>query len=315
MGEDTKTPAFSFSGERSNRLIEPTFTSPDYSLNAMASYVFGDSANLCGEGPATSDEESAREESLVRRGMARGRPRAPEKVADGDGDDAEVAVVAWGGGEASSLRSAEAREPTADDGPVDGGANGARPSYAQSFAEHGSGLVHSIAEQSSDLVGTLVGGLTAVGSHRPKLLTTFNSSQRMDALEDDDADDSDDDDVGEDFRRGNLFPRRLAPPCVMNPLEDWRLNWDLFTMVLIVFVMLVTPFELAFISSVPFRQNFERVTPVIVANKYTGLWFANWTVNLGFVIDIVFNFLTAVFDEKQHRWILSHGAIASLYLR
>ena len=273
----------------------------------MASYVFGDSANLCGEGSAISDEESAREESLV-------PPRAPEEVADGDGDDAEVTVVAWGGGEASSLRSAEARELTADDGPMDGSANGARPSYAQSLAEHGSGLVHS--PSARDLVGTLVGGMTrtvtAVGSHGPKFLTKVNSSQRMDG--DDDADDSDDDDIGEEFR-GNIFPRRLAPPYIMNPLEDWRLTWDLFTIILIVFVMLVTPFELAFISTVSFRHKFERVTPVIVANKHTGLWFANQTVNLGFVIDIVFNFLTAVFDEKQHRWIMSHGEIASLYLR
>ncbi|EGB04850.1 hypothetical protein AURANDRAFT_72413 [Aureococcus anophagefferens] len=95
---------------------------------------------------------------------------------------------------------------------------------------------------------------------------------------------------------------------------DWRLNWDIFTMFLIVFVMLVTPFELAFINSVGFNASFKSLSP-FEPNQHTGLLIANWFVNLGFVIDVVFNFLTAIHDEQQHRWIMSHSEIAGCYLR
>ncbi|KAH8044651.1 voltage-gated potassium channel [Aureococcus anophagefferens] len=38
-------------------------------------------------------------------------------------------------------------------------------------------------------------------------------------------------------------------------------------------------------------------------------------VNFGFIIDISFNFSTAVYDEKRNEWVLSYGGIAWLYAK
>jgi len=133
-------------------------------------------------------------------------------------------------------------------------------------------------------------------------------------------DEPDDDDGGDDLddRRDDVFPYHLAPYGVMNPLLDWRLGWDIFMMVLIFFVMIVTPFELAYVSGGPFKSNFDRDTfrkGYVIPNKHTGLWFSNMIVNFGFIIDISFNFFTAVYDEKRNEWVLSYGGIAWLYAK
>ena len=51
-----------------------------------------------------------------------------------------------------------------------------------------------------------------------------------------------------DDMRSNKFPRHRAHWLVMDPLQKWRLKWDILMMLLICFVMVVTPFELAFVS-------------------------------------------------------------------
>ncbi|KAH8067774.1 voltage-gated potassium channel [Aureococcus anophagefferens] len=173
------------------------------------------------------------------------------------------------------------------------------------------------AAKSPDEPGLLESVTGMVSSRlKPKFLTKQDTSRKsleeLEAANDDDSDDDDDD--REEFRV-NVFPRHMASSrLIMNPLEDWRLNWDIFTMFLIVFVMLVTPFELAFINSVGFNASFKSLSP-FEPNQHTGLLIANWFVNLGFVIDVVFNFLTAIHDEQQHRWIMSHSEIAGCYLR
>ena len=50
-------------------------------------------------------------------------------------------------------------------------------------------------------------------------------------------------------------------------------------------------------------------------NKYTGLFITNWTVNLLFIVDIVFNFLTAVYDPQLNKWLLRFDQIAVHYAR
>ncbi|KAH8069577.1 voltage-gated potassium channel [Aureococcus anophagefferens] len=129
-------------------------------------------------------------------------------------------------------------------------------------------------------------------------------------------------------RRRRRRPRRPArrrlplPPGALRRHEpallDWRLGWDIFMMVLIFFVMIVTPFELAYVSGGPFKSNFDRDTfrkGYVIPNKHTGLWFSNMIVNFGFIIDISFNFSTAVYDEKRNEWVLSYGGIAWLYAK
>ena len=74
--------------------------------------------------------------------------------------------------------------------------------------------------------------------------------------------------------------------------------------------MIVTPFELAFVSAVGWSKNY---TPF--PNKYTGLFITNWTVNLLFIVDIIFNFLTAVYDPQLNKWLLRFDQIALHYAR
>ena len=113
-----------------------------------------------------------------------------------------------------------------------------------------------------------------------------------------------------DDMRSNKFPRHRAHWLVMDPLQKWRLKWDILMMLLICFVMVVTPFELAFVSAVGWAKNY---TPF--PNKYTGLFITNWTVNLLFIVDIVFNFLTAVYDPQLNKWLLRFDQIAVHYAR
>ena len=69
-------------------------------------------------------------------------------------------------------------------------------------------------------------------------------------------------------------------------------------------------FELAFVSAVGWTKNYDPFP-----NKYTGLFITNWTVNLLFIVDIVFNFLTAVYDPQLNKWLLRFDQIALHYAR
>ncbi|KAH8087704.1 voltage-gated potassium channel [Aureococcus anophagefferens] len=284
----------------------------------MSSFFFGDSSgNLCGpEHQSGSDGESSRKSSddvFARRALARASSKetipapAPLPAAglshahvyEHDDDDDEVAAVTWGG-EDTSFRAPSASSP--DENFFGGAQRGLMKHVSSAAAPDEPGLL----ESATGMVSSRL---------KPKFLTKQDTSRKsleeLEAANDDDSDDDDDD--GEEFRV-NVFPRHMASSrLIMNPLEDWRLNWDIFTMFLIVFVMLVTPFELAFINSVGFA-SFKSLSP-FEPNQHTGLLIANWFVNLGFVIDVVFNFLTAIYDEQQHRWIMSHSEIAGCYLR
>ena len=46
-----------------------------------------------------------------------------------------------------------------------------------------------------------------------------------------------------DDMRSNKFPRHRAHWLVMDPLQKWRLKWDILMMLMICFVMIVTPFD------------------------------------------------------------------------
>ena len=59
-----------------------------------------------------------------------------------------------------------------------------------------------------------------------------------------------------DDMRSNKFPRHRAHWLIMDPLQRWRLKWDILMMLMICFVMIVTPFELAFVSAVGWSKNY-----------------------------------------------------------
>jgi hypothetical protein len=59
-----------------------------------------------------------------------------------------------------------------------------------------------------------------------------------------------------DDMRSNKFPRHRAHWLIMDPLQKWRLKWDILMMLMICFVMIVTPFELAFVSAVGWAKNY-----------------------------------------------------------
>ena len=46
-----------------------------------------------------------------------------------------------------------------------------------------------------------------------------------------------------DDMRSNKFPRHRAHWLAMDPLQKWRLKWDILMMLMICFVMIVTPFD------------------------------------------------------------------------
>ena len=96
--------------------------------------------------------------------------------------------------------------------------------------------------------------------------------------------------------------------CSLHSVECIRAN--ILTHFHTGFVMIVTPFELAFVSAVGWSKNY---TPF--PNKYTGLFITNWTVNLLFIVDILFNFLTAVYDPQLNKWLLRFDQIALHYAR
>lgn len=124
----------------------------------------------------------------------------------------------------------------------------------------------------------------------------------------------DDDDPMSDMR-ATVFPRAQTHWVVMNPLLPWRLIWDITMGFLILFVMTVTPFELAFVSLPGGVGGNFGDSPDAWANKYTGLFLANSVVTLGFLVDMCFNFLTAVYDANNNRWLLRLDAIALHYMR
>lgn len=88
----------------------------------------------------------------------------------------------------------------------------------------------------------------------------------------------------------------------LNPMEPWRINWDIGMLFMILFVMLVTPFELTFVSG-------DR--PFTDANM--GLFVINRCVDTVFVVDLGLNFVTSYFDVDHGRRATGagHGAMST----
>lgn len=101
------------------------------------------------------------------------------------------------------------------------------------------------------------------------------------------------------------FPRGaggLTP--VFDPFSVTRLAWDTLMLGAIFFVVVVTPFEMAFIAS---SGTFLR-PPRTRAS--VGLWATNRLVDAGFVGDLLLAFNTAYFDDAVGTWVIDRDAIA-----
>lgn len=97
------------------------------------------------------------------------------------------------------------------------------------------------------------------------------------------------------------FPNQARSQfAVFNPNAGWRMLWDAGMLVLVIFVMFVTPFELAFVNN---------------SKIWDGLWTTNRFVDLNFMMDMLFTFNTGFFDFRTNKWHVSRIRIASNYFR
>ncbi|KAJ8600749.1 hypothetical protein CTAYLR_003942 [Chrysophaeum taylorii] len=97
------------------------------------------------------------------------------------------------------------------------------------------------------------------------------------------------------------FPEELARQHWMfNPSLRWRFFWDVYLMMLMLFVLYVTPFELAFVNRVP---------------RWGGLQILNDIVDVGFFVDILITLNTAYFDKYRNAWVVNRWIVWRKYCR
>ncbi|KAH8046918.1 voltage-gated potassium channel [Aureococcus anophagefferens] len=83
------------------------------------------------------------------------------------------------------------------------------------------------------------------------------------------------------------YPARGSPWAALDPSAPWRTWWDAWMLALVVYVMFVTPFELAFVNKVPLDG---------------GLFVANCVADLSFLGDLVLQFHTGYYDAWRREW-------------
>ena len=86
---------------------------------------------------------------------------------------------------------------------------------------------------------------------------------------------------------------------VLNPNSDFRRQWDMIGFLMLIFVALVTPFEIAFVGG----------------DRLDVLKLINWVVNLYFLFDLFLNFNTGYFDYKNGLWVTRRDLIAAQYIK
>lgn len=93
---------------------------------------------------------------------------------------------------------------------------------------------------------------------------------------------------------------KKANKGLIDPNAKHMQYWDLTMLVLLFYTATVTPFEVCMMWQ-PTQRD--------------GLWVLNWVVNLLFITDMVFNFITPYIDSKTHTRVRSHWRIAKHYFR
>ena len=94
--------------------------------------------------------------------------------------------------------------------------------------------------------------------------------------------------------------QKNAPWYIMHPESRFMTGWDLFTGVALIFTALITPYELAFLEP-----------------ELNALFVVNRLIDLTFVIDMVFQFLTMhrLTDDEVSTWEHRLGPIGKKYLK
>ncbi|RHZ24734.1 hypothetical protein DYB37_000022 [Aphanomyces astaci] len=94
--------------------------------------------------------------------------------------------------------------------------------------------------------------------------------------------------------KSNLYKRQ----AYLHPNSQFRAGWDLFMIVLLVYTSLLTPYEIAFVETV----------------TVDGLFMVDRSVDLSFLMDMGFNFMTPFVDKENNQLIEDMGQIAQKYL-
>jgi len=91
--------------------------------------------------------------------------------------------------------------------------------------------------------------------------------------------------------------RRLG---IFSPQSHDRFYWDLIVLLLMLWVLYVVPFELAFVQT---SRNLD------------AMFFLNVLVDVGFFVDILVNLNTGYFDTSRHAWVIARKKIVQRYVR
>ena len=103
-----------------------------------------------------------------------------------------------------------------------------------------------------------------------------------------------------------------TPRCygVMNPYSDWRILWDSGMLFFVLYVMFVTPFELAFVQHSSKMSDFEHV---LANRQHLGLAVADTIVDVFFFVDILLQCNTALHIEEVDTWVLDRPTLLKRY--
>jgi CRP-like cAMP-binding protein len=105
--------------------------------------------------------------------------------------------------------------------------------------------------------------------------------------------------------RASITVKKLKnkhPTCLLNKNSQLMRFWDVVMIVLLAFTALFTPFEVSFVTA-------ESATAL-------DTWFwVNRIVDLGFLVDLVFNFFLPYHDMESRREVIDHRLIALNYIK
>ena len=108
-------------------------------------------------------------------------------------------------------------------------------------------------------------------------------------------------DPHEFHREANALRARLkaANRGLLDPNSKMMNFWDLVMLALLFYTATLTPFEVCFLWA---------------ETKRDALWVVNWVVNLLFITDMIFNFITPYEDPKLRSRVRNHAKIALHYV-
>ena len=113
---------------------------------------------------------------------------------------------------------------------------------------------------------------------------------------------------------GGKFPSEVAGRCcgTFDPYSDWRILWDSLALFFVLYVMFVTPYQLAFIMHEPKMSEPGKVFAPWNRHR-VGLMMCDNVVDFFFLCDILLNCNTGVYLEESDEWILDRAALVGRY--